>query len=64
MFHPKVQYENLEVKFNEKPFYLGGSQVPQSLNIKNDNLDINDDKPTKGSGLKSIYHKNKRFLKN
>jgi len=63
MFHPKVAYENLEIKFNEKPFYLGGSQVPVSLGINNSNISNtsiydNDNNPNIiGTGIKKSITK-------
>jgi hypothetical protein len=57
MFHPKVAYPDLEVKFNEKPFYLGGSQVPISLGINNNNSSNMSVNKVKGEGVKKTITK-------
>jgi hypothetical protein len=62
MFHPKVAFENLEIKFNERPFYLGGSNVPLSLGITPiKQEEVIDDKKVVGTGLKAIYQKNRAY---
>lgn len=58
MFNPKVAYENLEIVFNEPPFYLGGSNVPNALNLNSNLEEANDLRKVKGRGLKPAYIKN------